>query len=642
MRFIVKNSFAALICAITFIVAASLCFPLKSTAMKSVPVLEAIHEYIALGPEKRDRFKCTHHFDEFTKAELERLIEKFGVLNVKQAIDRFPDADSDRLIRTNGLDYYLMFIHTVLASKDYILFLDTAFNVNHRYLLKSAQDNKGRFIGALIIFETIEFEKFSAIINVFLTNLKSNTFLESFYKDPYLLASAIRILAQRDPKGENLKTFLSYFPNDQLRSQLFSNDLPGLVVAFSTVQEIKTGETRPWVNSFFEMNDKELALLIHKKPVQSAYVLYGGHQIGIDNFKQVFKGVEQEVLKAGFIAHTDWFANFIVGLKKINLLSSDADLSRADVSTSNIKTHYPFLLQYNSYLPGNIEHVMTLFQNLPEKSDFLYSKDKDLIIRVYLLGLMAVYQNILYDFMPSAVLSLEQFELLKLQILLSTRVSENLDTMVSNFEIGKSALKGREMETIILSLAHELAHQIYSIRGFNSISLPGHSIHEFGADIAALCMAQKLGYCLGMEEYKQKVMNRDDFSRHRKVDGGLLTAIDASHKIGRTQLGYVVKGFDKVGIIINWELFFPITLRLLENRTEIELLQFIYQLVSGYAYGSAAGYKNEDELEHVLRKAEKRFDHHRISNRIETYLANADTIEQILKAGGNRTVKKGI
>jgi hypothetical protein len=177
---------------------------------------------------------------------------------------------------------------------------------------------------------------------------------------------------------------------------------------------------------------------------------------------------------------------------------------------------------------------MALFADLPETSDYLNSRASGVQTRVYLLGLLAVYQHVLYTQMPDAVLPRSQFELLKLQILYSTRFSKNLNNMMSNFEVGRHMIKDNEMQTIILYLAHELAHQIYSISGFDAPLLSAASIHECGADIAARCIAQRLGYRSGMEGYWDNIIRHDDYSDDAHITEGDLIGYGIAHKIGRT------------------------------------------------------------------------------------------------------------
>jgi hypothetical protein len=68
------------------------------------------------------------------------------------------------------------------------------------------------------------------------------------------------------------------------------------------------------------------------------------------------------------------------------------------------------------------------------------------------------------------------------------------------------------MEPIILFPAHELTHQIYAICGFYAPLLSAFGIHECSADIAALCIAQRLGSMTGMAEYRLNIIQQDDFS----------------------------------------------------------------------------------------------------------------------------------
>jgi hypothetical protein len=60
----------------------------------------------------------------------------------------------------------------------------------------------------LIILETIDIRRFTAIVQVLADALPRDAVLKSFYSDPYLLASAIRIFAERDPDGIELEEMI--------------------------------------------------------------------------------------------------------------------------------------------------------------------------------------------------------------------------------------------------------------------------------------------------------------------------------------------------------------------------------------------------------------------------------------------------
>jgi DNA-binding phage protein len=551
------------------------------------PFFVALKTFLELAPQDRDPAILTDYLGEFAIEEFDHLIGKFGSTRVMQAMRMYPETSLRDLLRTNGDDFLMVALHTTISAHNYLSVFNTCFGMDPQQLYETLERTQGRFTSALIILETIDIRRFTAIVQVFADVLPRDAVLKSFYSDPYLLASAIRIFAQRDPDGIELKKFMEFFLDSCSRAELFGEDLPGLVVAFSTIQEIKSGQKALWVKEFLNVTDQQLAQLIRQKPVDVAYVLFSGYRIGINNFKQVVNGIGKAHFRTALFEHTVWLADFLTGLKKITFLSSGADFNEVNAAQEVIETQYPFLLDYDAYMPTRIGMVMDVFDTLPKASDFWHRNDKAVRMRVYLLGLMAIYQNILYERMPQAMLSTLQFKLLKRQILCSTRFSENLDNMMSNFEVGRFMVQNSGMQTFILFLAHELAHQFYSISGFDAPLLSSASIHECSADIAAFSIAQRLGYTVGMREYGNKIIERDDYSADRRIGQGDLIYQGIPHKIGRTQLGYIMRGFEDSKVQLDWEVLFAATLTILRSRTKIKNISFVRDIIGAYTYCAA-------------------------------------------------------
>lgn len=563
---------------------------------------------------------------EFALDDLDHLINLFGSQRIKSSLQWFDRTALDDLIQINGDDFFMVALHATIGAHGHLSVLDSLFDIDPDRLTRSLQHSRGRYTGALIIFETIEVDQFRDIIRAFASALPPDVFMQSFYKDPYLLASAVRIISKRDPNGGALKEFLSCFPASRPREDLFSKDLPGLVVAFSTIQEIKAGNKVLWVKEFLDVSDEQLALLIHRKPVDLAYVLYGGYRIGIDEFKLIIESIGRQHFRIALMEYTSWLADFLTGLKKVSYLSSGADFDGIDAAKAFIMRHHPYLLQYDSYASPDWDRVLKLFDNLPAGRTFIKREDKSIQIRAYLMGLLAIYQRLLHEHMPHAMLTPTQFNLLKWQILCSTRFSEKLDNMMSNFEVGRFMVKNKHMETIILFLGHELAHQIYSICGFDAPLLSAVSIHECSADIAARCIAQRLGFVTGMSEYEQNIIQEDDFSEDNSIRESDLIAQGIPHIIGRTQLGHIIQGFKNNAIDIDWEILFPVTLAVLRNKTKMRYVSYVRSLVAGYTYCSANGIVSDNALHRFIGICENSF----VSTSSDDQMADVNAIEEMI------------
>jgi hypothetical protein len=271
---------------------------------------------------------------------------------------------------------------------------------------------------------------------------------------------------------------------------------------------------------------------------------------------------------------------------------------------------------------------MALFADLPTASEYLNSRDSGIQTRVYLLGLMAVYQHVLNIHIPEALLTRSQFELLKSQILYSTRFSKNLNNLMSNFEVGRHMVKDNDMQTIILYLAHELGHQIYSINGFDAPLLSAASIHECSADIAARCIAQRLGYRSGIEGYWNKIIRHDDYSDDVQITEDDLIGHGIPHKIGRTQLGYIIRAFANRSYDLDWETLFAVSLSVLQKKTKTKHLSYVQNLVAGYIYSHSKKMVTRRRLHRFIGNHGKSFE--AASQSINSQIADVRTVEEMI------------
>jgi hypothetical protein len=584
--------------------------------------------YLEQAPENRDCSSIRTFLGESALIDLIELIDNFGSNAVARGIRLFPKNRLHELLNSHGEDFFLTALHCSIAAHRHLSILNQYFGIDRHRLADAMKNVGGRFTGALIIFETIDEARFDLIARIFKGALPAGVFLQPFYDDPYLLATAMRIFSQRDPSGAELKSFFSYFPDSLTRSELFLQDLPGLVVAFSTIEKIQSGKKVLWVKEFLDISDHQLADLIRRKPLDLAYVLHGGYRIGIHNFKQLIESIGRELFQTALSDHTAWLAYFLNGLEKVTILSSDADFHEINTAKRDIESHYPFLLRYGNFTEPDINRVMTLFADLPPTSDYLNRRDGGIRTRVYLLGLMAVYQHVLNIHMPEALLTRSQFELLKSQILYSTRFSKNLNNLMSNFEVGRHMIKDNDMQTIILYLAHELGHQIYSISGFDAPLLSAASIHECSADIAARCIAQRLGYGSGMEAYRNKIIRHDDYSGDVRITEDDLIGLGIPHKIGRTQLGYIMRAFANRSYDLDWETLFSVNLSVLQKKAKIKHLSYIQNLVAGYTYSYLKEMVTHHRLHRFIGNHEKSFE--AVFQPIDSQIADVRTVEEMI------------
>ena len=211
----------------------------------------------------------------------------------------------------------------------------------------------------------------------------------------------------------------------------------------------------------------------------------------------------------------------------------------------------------------------------------------------------------------------------------STRFSENLNNMISNFEVGSLMVKNCGMETIVLFLAHELSHQIHAVYGFTAPLLSTASIHECNSDIAARCIAQRLGYNKGMLEYEYKFFHQDDYSGVAVIGETDLIGLGDSHKIGRTQLGYIIKGFESCKITIDWEKFFAVSLAVLRGRDRVKNSLYIKRIVARYVYCSLTDLVSQEGLLHFIESFEQFYDTGVSSSGQQ--LVDTDTVEKMIQ-----------
>jgi hypothetical protein len=199
---------------------------------------------------------------------------------------------------------------------------------------------------------------------------------------------------------------------------------------------------------------------------------------------------------------------------------------------------------------------------------------------------------------------------------------------MSNFEVGHHMIKDNDMQTIILYLAHELAHQIYSISGFDAPLLSAASIHECSADIAACCIAQRLGYHSGMEGYRNNIIRHDDYSDDARMTEDDLIGHGIPHKIGRTQLGYIMRAFANRSYDLDWETLFAVNLSVLQKKTKIKHLSYIQNLVAGYIYSYSKKMVTHHRLHRFIGNHEKSFE--AVLQPINSQIADARSVEEMI------------
>lgn len=585
-------------------------------------------EYVKTLPEERKKDQLLVYVPELAIDELDTLTEEFGVERVVSALKLISEPELYSLLQKHGEDYFFVLVRNIVLADTYLDIAGTLFSITGKDIIACAMVKKSRLTGALLLMGDIELSRFATVLNTLSENISDTTFLHSFRDDPYLLLSAIRIIAQRDPDGSYLTEFFDTFTNRERLEFLFTHDLPGLVVAFSTIQEIRSGNDSRWANEVLHITEEHLSRLIMQKPANLAYILYGGYRIGIENFKKIIDEVGRERFAKALENHSSWLADFFTGMNKVTPLSTQVNFKEVARSKAIIKHNYPYLLDYETSLPSQIDKVIILLKNLPNADQYMESESISLQTKIYLLSLLSVYQNIFHETMPEIKLSPLQFELLKVQILHSTRFSAHLNNMISNFEVGGGMLKGNSIETVILLLSHELAHQILSVVGFDSPLLSTASIHECSADIGARAIAQRLNLTVGMVEFREKYVVDDDFSRVSTIKESDLIGKRVPHQIGRTQLGSIVSGFQKSSIAIDWEVLFGLNVAILYNKEKMLYLNFVRDLVGGYTYFAATRKYTKKMLETFLSSYWWSYASESSERNIQ--MAGSDTVEEMI------------
>lgn len=576
----------------------------QGTANNQSALLSGLETYTKQSLLERDWDLLHGELSDTAKNDLDDLLHNFGAVKVRQATVLFPENALQDIVEAHGEDFFIVMLHNLLGVYDYLVLLESVFHFSPQKFARSVIHAKARFNGALIIFDNIDYEQFSSIIRVISEVLPASVFKEAFYRDPYLVASALRILAQRDPEGNRLKEFFTLFSEQSTLVKLFSEDLPGLVVAFSTIEEIQFNTKSHWAKEALGVTDEHLARLLVQQPENLAYILYGAHSIGVDHFKEIIREIGNERFRIALDKYPDWLADFFTGMSKISLFSSGVDFEEVNKAKAIIQARYPYLLEYNTYLKPVRLQVAELFSRLPAANEFLRSEERTMQTRVYLLGLLSLYQQILHDRMPELMITPLQFGLLKQQILFSTRFSVHLNNMISNYEVGCLMVEENSMETFILLLAHELAHQLYSISGFDAPLLSANSIHECCADIGARCIGQRLGLKAGMMEYGNKYVQQDDFSKNDRVREADLIGQGVSHVIGRTQLGYIVQGLQNSKVPVDWESLFTVNLAVLRDKRKMKNISYVQHVVGAYIYYTHAGTVVYEQLQRFSKAHE--------------------------------------
>lgn len=566
---------------------------------------QSLQQYVSQPANTTHRIILEKYLNDYTIEGIDYLLNTYSPLQVAESLHYHSAGSLNQLQKEGEEDFLLVVLETTLSSLEYLQALDRMVSLDPQKLSDTVIQSRSRFTGALFVFQEIRLDIFQGMLQVFSENLPKEIVVNSFYQDPYLFSSAFKVLAQHDPNTTTLQEFLTFFDDRQLLIDLFKNDLAGLVVAYSTIQEIRAGNEVLWAKEIFDITDEHLNRLIIEKPANMAYILYGGHQIGVANFKKIIFDIGREQFQKALSDHTVWLADFIQGMGRASLVTAGVDFHEIAMAENSIKNSHPYLFDYNNYLPQNIGRVEKLLTELPSTEEFLANKDKGTQIRIYLLGLLAMYQNILHEHSPKNILTPLQIDLLRQQILCSTRFSENLNNMMANFEIGGLMINNNHMETIILCFAHELAHRIYSINGFDAHHPAARPIHECSADIGAFSIAQHLGYKKGLPEYVKKIIVKDDFSKDNRTSSADLIAQGIPHRIGRTQLGHLTGGFQEKNIILDWETLFAVNLVTLCDQSEPEKLDHIQQLVSGYIFNTQQGNQHYPTFHHFMDACQK-------------------------------------
>lgn len=631
------------ICLITISTLIALFYPAKSFAEDRTVIVYnhnisvgkrfdlALHEYLKENFSKEtNAIDTLEYFNEISRNDLDDLILKFGKEKIRNAIRRFAPKTMFDVLSSHGNDFFMVLLHTMVEAENHLRILDQLFDYSPVEFAESVIRSRERFTGALLIMQSIRIEHFAAIVETIKKRTYQQTFIESFYKDPYLTSSAINIIAERDSDGQDLDKFLNYLPTEKSRSDLFMENLPGLVVLFSTIQEIKNKGNNYLDFGFFDLDQRQLDYLISHRPDDLALFLYSCNNLGDDNLKKLIHSIGDKNFSLILAKHTRWLAEFIAGLDRISIFSTSCDFNEIEEALSYINNNYSYLMDYVTYLPSKIGRVEQLFTDIPDSKVFLLSNNRAVQARVYLLGILAIYQNILYDHMPEELLPRSEFELLKLQILYSTRFSDSLNNMISNFEVGSLFIQECSMESIILFLAHELAHQIYSIGGFNTSLLSTSSIHECNSDIAAKAIAIRLKFTQKKIDYANQIFLKENYSDNRNINEFELISHNDPHIIGRTQLGYLKNGFKNSNIEIDWPRLFSVTISLLRDKSKIKNFDYIKDLVSAYLYNSMYPEAEWDEVLNFTYKFEIVYDTLSIFP-IQQQIANENDIQGIIR-----------
>jgi len=483
-----------------------------------------------------------------------------------------------------------------------LAYLDGRYRLDARRLVTSAIAGEGRFTGALSIFASrVEVSRFRSVVAVLTEQIPESLFLDTLYQDPYLVANAISVFAERDPQGRRLQEFLGYFPDDRIRGELFSRHLPGLVVSFATLQKIRQGNTVPEVFGFFDLTETELAQLIEKDAVSFAYIFFGAHQLGSEKFRQLTEVVGKAVLRRALFSHPQWLANYLMGLHKTSLLSATPDIAMVECNLALIEKDHPYLLRFRGLETGSVTSITELLEafvaDTPEV--FLQRPDKVRRTQQVLLGMLALYQRIFDQHGSGAVLGETEFQLLKLQILTSTRFSILLDSASANFEVGHLLLRDKTMRVVPLVLAHELAHQIFTLSGYDAQRLSAVSIHELSADIAARAIDQLLNRTgtnpLSMTEYQKKIVAWNDYAHDRTISETMIVSSGDEHIIGRTQLGHIVRGYAMAGRYVDWVRLLVVAVELMHQNEAIRFRDFVEGLVIRSTFAEREGERPTEE-----------------------------------------------
>jgi hypothetical protein len=133
-----------------------------------------------------------------------------------------------------------------------------------------------------------------------------------------------------------------------------------------------------------------------------------------------------------------------------------------------------------------------------------------------------------------------------------------------------------------------------------------------------------------MEGYWHKIIRHDDYSDDARIDEGDLIGYGIAHKIGRTQLGYIMQAYTNRAYDLDWEALFAVSLSVLQKRTKMKHISYIQKLVAGYMYSYSEKKVTRPRLHRFIGNYEKSFE--AVQQPIKSQMADVRTIEEMIVA----------